>query len=120
MTDDGRLNRAIVVLDRLDYCASLKNLKGARYFLSVEFIKDDIAPHLLNHILQANVSTRLYLLKQRMLDILLEFIRVHKIIFNSLPKQSDLMAPSNALCMFQLMRYIITVVRFVHYCFKIS
>ena len=46
-----KVKSKIVVLDRLDYCASLKNLKGARYFLSVEFIKDDIrSTHLLNHI----------------------------------------------------------------------
>ena len=56
MTDvDAHSHAQIVVLDKLDYCASMKNLESTRHLLNVEFIKGDIrSVDLLNFIFQKN------------------------------------------------------------------
>ena len=56
MTDvDAHSHAQIVVLDKLDYCASMKNLESTRHLLNVEFIKGDIrSVDLLNLIFQKN------------------------------------------------------------------
>lgn len=56
MTDvDAHSHAQIVVLDKLDYCASMKNLESTRHLLNVEFIKGDIrSVDLLNLIFRKN------------------------------------------------------------------
>ena len=48
---DSNTRSQIIVLDKLDYCSSLKNLEVVRSLLNVTFIKGDIrSVDLLNHI----------------------------------------------------------------------
>lgn len=60
----------IIVLDKLDYCASLKNLERVKHLLNVEFVHGDIlSADLLNYIFQGtNIDTVLHFAAQSHVD----------------------------------------------------
>ena len=58
------------MLDKLDYCASLKNLEDLKHLLHVEFIQGDIrSVDLLNHIFKGrNIDTVMHFAAQSHVD----------------------------------------------------
>lgn len=60
----------IIVLDKLDYCASLKNLESVKHLLNIEFVQGDIrSVDLLNHIFNSKrIDTVLHFAAQSHVD----------------------------------------------------